>query len=283
MARRRFPALLWALPLLLHCGDALAWGLHTHIYFAHLLVWVAPLADPGFSRALARLPQLVLAGACLPDLSLVGRRVGTAAFDRNHQWPGARRLLAAAASDEERAIALGFCSHLLVDIIAHNHFVPAHEKLWMDLPVVTHAVSEWAMDAHLGRRPRAAVGDLLCAQTGLLADFSAEHFGCSPDQARQALRLLARADRALRLARIPEVCYHGARLADPGIEERFEYYLEEIEARLVQINLILAGEEPSFQAEPSAREEAQRWTASLPRYQIRHRAPLPRDLFRTTA
>lgn len=205
------------------------------------------------------------------------------AFDQSHQWPSARRLLGEAASDAERAIALGFCSHLLVDIIAHNHFVPAHEKLWLDLPLVTHALSKWAMDAHLGDRMPAAPSDLLCAQAPVLAEFGVAHFGCSPGQARRALNLLARADGALRRARIPDACYHGAKVADPGIGERFEYYVEETGIRLAQINRILDGEEPSLQAKPPAREEARRWTGSLRRYQIRHRVPLPRDLFKTTA
>lgn len=282
MTGRRFP-ILWALPLLLHCGDALAWGLHTHVYLAQLLVWTIPLADRGFRRTLEKLPHLILAGACLPDLALVGRSAGTTAFDETHRWSCARRVLDAARCDEERAIALGFASHLLADIIAHHHFVLVHEKLWLDVPIVTHALSEWAMDGHLGRRAPAAPGELLRADASLLSAYAAHHFACRPAQARRALHLLARADSALRFARVPQACYWVARFGDPAIEERFEYYLEEIEARLVQINRILAGEEPSFQAEPAAREESRRWTASLPRHQIRHRAPLPRDLFKTPA
>lgn len=64
--------LIWFLPLILHSGSALAWGLETHIYFSQLLIWAIPLADGAFRRAAGRFPHLVMAGACLPDLSLVG-------------------------------------------------------------------------------------------------------------------------------------------------------------------------------------------------------------------
>src|SRR4030065_719383 len=70
---RQRPWLYVLLPMLMHSADALAWGLATHIYFSQLLIWAVPLLDPRFRAAAKRLPQLVLAGACLPDLALVGR------------------------------------------------------------------------------------------------------------------------------------------------------------------------------------------------------------------
>ena len=125
----KFRHLAWFIPLLLYSSNALAWGLYTHVYFAQQLLWAVPLADTRFRRAVRAFPGWVMAGACLPDLSLTGQHAGTHDFKQTHQWDTARRLLEQASCDEERAIALGFASHLLVDIIAHNHFVPAHEKI----------------------------------------------------------------------------------------------------------------------------------------------------------
>ncbi|HEX9180778.1 MAG TPA: zinc dependent phospholipase C family protein, partial [Burkholderiales bacterium] len=136
--RKRLQPLLWVVPFLLTSADAWAWGLATHVYFAQLLLWSVPLLDRRFRGALARFPRLVLAGACLPDLALFGRRAGTAAFDGTHQWATADRLLHGSRDDAERALALGFASHLLVDVIAHNHFVPSHEAIWLNVPVLTH-------------------------------------------------------------------------------------------------------------------------------------------------
>ncbi len=101
-------------------------------------------ADP---RSGQRLPRLVLAGACLPDLALAGRVLGLRAFGRAHQWSTLRRL--AAAPDEERAIAVGYASHLLADVVAHNRFVPEHERRILEVPHITHALCEWAMDRHV--------------------------------------------------------------------------------------------------------------------------------------
>ena len=129
-----------ALPLLLAAGDALAWGLQTHVYFAQHLLFALPLLDPAVRRAALRLPRLVLAGACLPDLALAGAALGTPRFRRTHQWASLRRL-AAAVSDEERAVALGYASHLVADVVAHNRFVPEHERRVADVRHVTHALA----------------------------------------------------------------------------------------------------------------------------------------------
>jgi hypothetical protein len=55
---------------MLMAPDALAWGLQTHVFLAQWLLAAAPFADPRIRAAASRLPRLVLAGACLPDVSL---------------------------------------------------------------------------------------------------------------------------------------------------------------------------------------------------------------------
>lgn len=67
------PAWTLALPLLAFVGDALAWGLQTHLFFAQHVLLLAPLADPAFRRAALRFPRRELAGivarrsACAED------------------------------------------------------------------------------------------------------------------------------------------------------------------------------------------------------------------------
>ncbi|MEO7343402.1 MAG: zinc dependent phospholipase C family protein, partial [Methylotenera sp.] len=90
------------------------------------------------------------AGACLPDLAIVSHR-----YRHTHLWENAHQLLLNAQSDEETAIAIGYASHLYVDVIAHNHFVPAHEAMWsghkifrikgLENSMLTHIASEWGM------------------------------------------------------------------------------------------------------------------------------------------
>jgi len=110
----RIARLLWAAaPLALFSGDALAWGLQTHVFFAQCVLTVLPFADPELRAAAARLPRLVLAGACLPDLAVVGKLLGTPAFRRSHLWSTLRRMATAPRSEAERALTIGYASHLL--------------------------------------------------------------------------------------------------------------------------------------------------------------------------
>ena len=71
-------------------AEALAWGLQTHVYFSQGILLALPLLDPALRRAVQRFPRLLLAGACLPDLALLGRPLGTAAFRGTHGWPTLR-------------------------------------------------------------------------------------------------------------------------------------------------------------------------------------------------
>ena len=106
-------AVRWFLCLLAFPTDALAWGLQTHVYFAHWLVLALPFADPELRRVVARLPRLVLTGACLPDLALAGKMLATPAFRRAHNWSMLRRVAAAPRDDTELALAIGYASHLV--------------------------------------------------------------------------------------------------------------------------------------------------------------------------
>jgi hypothetical protein len=279
--RKRLHPLLWATPLLLTSADAWAWGLGTHVYFAQLLLWAVPLLDRRFRTALARYPRRVLAGACLPDLALFGRRAGTTAFDQNHQWATAERLLRESRDEAERALALGYASHLLVDVIAHNHFVPSHEALWFDVPVLTHAVSEWAMDHHLSAETVAGPRRLLREDLAGVARFAAGHFGCGFAEARRALIYLARADGALRLSGTPRACHRWARRLDSGLHRRFDYYVAETSARLAEINRVLRGERPAWHAEVPEDKPGIATPGALRRL-LEEGLPLPLDLYRAS-
>jgi Zinc dependent phospholipase C len=270
----------WLIPLLLWSADAHAWGLYTHVYFAQLLVWAVPFTDPRYRRAVRAFPRLVLAGACLPDLALLSERPWGEVFSTTHQWQRARKLLDGAQSDEEYAIALGFISHLLVDVIAHNHFVPAHEKMWGKIPVLTHAACEWAMDWHIRSRLYVEPAELMEAHRDELAEYVAQHFACPQPLARRGIAMLAGAENLLRTSRLPHLCYNGARLLDAGMQRRFNYYLSETRARLTHIDRILLGEEPVWDANPPADDPVVRGRIEIiPPLQLRHRVPLPQDVF----
>src|SRR5688500_8014002 len=79
-ARMKLRTGLIALSFALFAPDALAWGLQTHLFFAQYVLAALPFADPELRAVALRLPRVVLAGACLPDLGIVGQLLGTPAF-----------------------------------------------------------------------------------------------------------------------------------------------------------------------------------------------------------
>lgn len=275
---RALRSCLWLTPLLLTSGDALAWGLYTHLHFAQCLLWLLPVADLAFRRAAQAHPALVLTGALLPDLAVVDRFSRARSFRDSHDWERASQLLGVARNDEERALALGFGSHLLTDIIAHHHFVPMHETLWFDAPVITHALCEWALDEHVAERLPVRPPQLLRQHGPVAAEFVARAFGCDPSTAHAAMARLARADRLLRGARLPRLALRGARRSDRHAVARFDYFLEQTRERLDQLERLLAGERPPWCAE-GRNGPVRRALAEMDLADIRSGIPLPRDLF----
>lgn len=266
-------AWLWLIPLLCFAHDAWAWGLYTHVFFAQWLTWALPLADPALRRAVRRYPRRVMAGACLPDLALLPQQT----FSATHRWEEVHRLVNEAGCDEARATAVGIASHLWLDILAHHHFVPAHEHLWWDVPMLTHAAAEWAMDAHLARQTFMSPGELLRADPWLV-DYVSDHFYCTQRLAGRSLRLLGRADAALRALCLPELIHAGGRRFDRHLEGRFDYYLAEGQRRLKDLNRVLAGETPAWRPDP-ARRDTRPVIARHPRHVVAGRLPLPDDYF----
>jgi hypothetical protein len=258
---------LVALALLLFPGDALAWGLQTHVYFGQQVLLAAPLLDPELRRAALRFPRLVLAGACLPDLALAGAALGSRVFRRTHEWPSLRRL-AAAACDEERAVALGYASHLVADVMAHNRFVPEHERRVADIAHVTHALAEWAMDDYLRGWVCVSADELLATERGTLGTIVARRWRCSEALAQRVLGWLAGASRLLRVSRLQRGCARVLRRFDRSMAPRFEAYVRETSALLAQVEPMLDGERLSGEPEPAQPDVS--WRPA--------RAPLPQTL-----
>jgi hypothetical protein len=231
----------YALPLLAFPADAMAWGLQTHLFFAQYVLLLVPLADPELRRALARLPGLVLAGACLPDLALAGKALGTPAFRRAHRWSTLRRLAAAPRDDHDRALAVGYASHLLCDVVAHNRFVPEHEARIVRIRHATHALAEWAMDHYVCAQVYLSPSEVLDAERERLIDFVAHVFRCGEPLAGRALRLLSRADGLLRASPVPALCQRVVSCFHRDMTARFDAYLRDAAACLPMLEAALTG------------------------------------------
>ena len=232
----RIARLLWpTVPLALFSSDALAWGLQTHVFFAQYVLALLPFADPELRAAAARLPRLVLAGACLPDLAIVGKLLGTPAFRRSHLWSTLRRVATAPRSEADCALAIGYASHLLSDVVAHNFFVPEHERRIGRTAMIAHLGAEWAMDHHLRTEVGCDPAPLLRECKREAVDFVCRALPCNPALAAHALGILSRGDALLRASPVPALCR-----AAFGTK-RFDAYLERTANSLGALGLALAG------------------------------------------
>jgi len=276
---KTFTYIVWLIPLSLYSANAHAWGLFTHLYFAQQLIWAVPLADPRLRRIVREFPHLVMTGACLPDLAIFAKYAKTDAFKSNHLWQTAEKLFREARDDREVALAIGYGSHLLVDVIAHNHFVPAHELLWWDIPTTTHIASEWAMDAHIRPHLFNTPQSLLRKETENLVPYVARQFGCTAEQSRATIGALATGDGWLRRGHIPQILYQVARRIDKPLSRRFDHYIGATAELLPQLERVLQGETPFLGAEAACRLSAQAFVGQHKKRQIRWRLPLPSNLF----
>jgi Zinc dependent phospholipase C len=235
---------IWGAPIFFYALDANAWGLFTHIYFSQYLLLATPLLDPKIQQAIKQFPKLVLAGACLPDLAVISK-----SFSTTHQWQVSEKMIASAETDEEIAIAVGYASHLFVDVIAHNHFVPAHEAKWLNKTIVTHIASEWAMDGHIAKHIMDPPHRLIKNHMQALTHFVAPHFKLHPTLVKSNLTRLANLDRLLRFSPISSLLLWGLKIRDAEFVNNLNYYLARTEHALAHFNNALKGARPNFEPE----------------------------------
>jgi Zinc dependent phospholipase C len=240
---------IWAIPLSLYALDANAWGLYTHIYFSQYLLLTLPLVSnktlhSKIRQAIEHYPKLVLAGACLPDLAIVSK-----AFNTTHQWHISEQMLAAARTEQEMAIAVGYSSHLFVDVIAHNHFVPAHEAKWGNKNVLTHIASEWAMDAYVAKQLNHAPHQLIREHLMVLTEFVAPIFKVSPEKTNANLKRLAFLDQLLRITKLSPMLLWLLKIRDVEFIKNLNYYLAKTEHALSHFHHALQGKRPNWEPE----------------------------------
>jgi hypothetical protein len=234
----------WWLPCCLYSVDANAWGLVTHLYFAQSLLWAMPLLDTRLQRAIKNFPELVMAGACLPDLAIVSPH-----YRHTHLWAHGHQLMKSARTEEETAIAIGYISHLYIDVVAHNHFVPAHEAMWHKNEVFTHITSEWAMDGHLAPLMNTSAKQLLSKHQTVIAAFISIQFECPVHVTTKALKRLAFWDGLLRAVRLPTLIYKTVQVIDKRVFKHFVYYVAKTQVAVADIGEVLNGKNPLLEPE----------------------------------
>jgi hypothetical protein len=244
MKTRFLRKLAWAIPISLYAIDANAWGLFTHIYFSQCLLMASPLLDPKIQQAIKKFPKLVLAGACLPDLAIISKT-----FSTTHQWHISEHMIATAETEEEIAIAVGYSSHLFVDVIAHNHFVPAHEAKWLNKTILTHIASEWAMDAHIAKHITHTPHQLIHQHLDDLIRFVTPRFNVHPKLVKTNLKRLANLDKMLRHSCISSLLLWVLKIRDLEFIKNLNYYLTKTEHALEHFHHAMKGLRPNWEPE----------------------------------
>ena len=240
---------LWVIPFSFYALDANAWGLYTHIYFSQYLLLAVPLVGnktlhAKIQQAVESFPKLVLAGACLPDLAIVSK-----SFHTTHQWRVSEQMLASARTEQEMAIAVGYASHLFVDVIAHNHFVPAHEAKWENKNIMTHIASEWAMDAYVAKQLKHSPHQLIRQHLTVLTEVGAPIFKVPVKTAKANLKRLAFLDQLLRITKLSPMLLWLLKTNDLEFVKNLNYYLSKTEHALSHFHYALQGKRPNWEPE----------------------------------
>ncbi len=136
--------LLLCLPNVAH-----AWGPATHLEVGHtilsnILSGALTINGP-FGALISRFPQDFLYGNISADI-VVGKNM-VEELKHCHNWKFGFSLKAEAATDPQRAFALGYLCHLGADTIAHNHFIPEMMIRSFSTRTLRHIYWEMRFDA----------------------------------------------------------------------------------------------------------------------------------------
>jgi len=142
-------ALLFSIFHFLFSREAFAWGPITHLDYASACLQNLGSFAPHIKLLLSRFPYDFLYGALAADIT-IGKAYVNYIYNC-HNWQVGFLILHEAEDDRQRACAYGYLSHLAVDIISHNYFVPYKTILSYPTRLLGHVYWEMRFDA---RRPR---------------------------------------------------------------------------------------------------------------------------------
>ena len=134
--------------VLLPAVEAFAWGPATHVKLASDLLSQLNLLPAALAGLLARHGRDYLFGNIAADVVLAKRlsRVKQVC----HHWRTGFAILDDARTDQGRAFALGYLSHLAADTIAHGKFIPRQMALTRTSIAFGHLYWEMRADSTIG-------------------------------------------------------------------------------------------------------------------------------------
>lgn len=134
--------------LLLPAADALAWGPATHIKLANDVLGQVGLLPAAVAALLSRHGRDYLFGNIAADVVLAKRL--TRVKQLCHHWATGFAILEDAQTDQSRAFAYGYLSHLAADTVAHGKFLPRQMTLTRTTVSFGHLYWELRADSTIG-------------------------------------------------------------------------------------------------------------------------------------
>ena len=140
-------AAAFAVAVMLWPHDAYAWGPLAHLSFSQCAVSDLGALGPALRMILSNFVSEFLYGSLAADI-IVGKNLGRYEV-HCHNWNVGFSVLEKARTDAQKAFSFGFLSHLAVDTIAHNYYVPYKTVQGYRVRASGHAYWELRYDQRL--------------------------------------------------------------------------------------------------------------------------------------
>ena len=138
---------------------ALGWGPISHLAHGSEVLKSLTILGAALQQLLSRFPMEYLYGCVGADITL-GKKYTHAMQAHCHSWQVGWQVLDAAESDEQRAFAYGYLTHLAADVFSHNHFVPTQLIVSYRARTLRHVYWEARFDGMQDPEYRGIVHDL---------------------------------------------------------------------------------------------------------------------------
>jgi hypothetical protein len=144
---------LWwvAILILFAPSDAWAWGPAAHVDYGLEVLKNLALLTPAVRAVLLARPDDYLYGCCAADI-VVGKNWAPE-LHHCHNWQVAFRMLGETRDDGQRAMVLGFMTHLAADTVAHHYYVPYKTVESFRARTAKHSYWELRFDRAVLERP----------------------------------------------------------------------------------------------------------------------------------
>jgi hypothetical protein len=138
---------------------AFGWGPISHLAHGSEVLKSLTILGAGLQQLLGRFPMEYLYGCVGADITL-GKKYTRAMQAHCHSWQVGWQVLDAAESDEQRAFAYGYLTHLAADVYSHNHDVPTQLIVSYRARTLRHVYWEARFDGMQDASYRGIVTDL---------------------------------------------------------------------------------------------------------------------------